>query len=176
MIRISLLLLAACTLLGCDDTSDQEPPTPSPAVETDPAAEGAPEPADDEPATADMPAEEPPTGSGLTVTRLGGSENAPATAGREETTATASVEGDAVLLSLTNFTFYCSPPPSFAANMEGAVVVVRAEQPTSPVTRCIGPHSASLRIEGIPAGEHAVSVRDLQGDEVVTAQATVAGG
>lgn len=122
---------------------------------------------DEEPA-----ADEPPA-AGVTVTRLSGSDTAPATSGNEPTSATARADGGSIVLTLTNFIYHCSPPPTFAARMEGDVLVVQAQPPTGPGTRCVGPHSAVLRVDGVSAGAHPVSIRDMHGQEVATTEATI---
>lgn len=151
-----LVLLLAATGLACGGTSDPEP---------------GPEPGASGGAETEVAAATPTRDGTLRVTRLSGSDSAPATSGTETTTATASVEGGAVVLSLDNFIHHCSPAPTFVLRMDGDLVVVQAEPPVGPGTRCIGPHTVRLRLEGLPAGEHSVSVRSQVGEEVATTRA-----
>lgn len=169
-----LIAIVACTLLACGGSKQVPSQTPRgepPTAEEDTAAG----PATEEPPAALAPNDQPPA-STVTVTRLSGSATAPTTggsaAGGPPTTVTVSLEGDAILLGLTNFTFYCDPAPTFTARMEGDHVVVQAQPPTTSVSRCVGPHSARLRLDGVPTGEHTISVRSVDDQEVATTQVT----
>ena len=148
-----LVVVVACTcaVTACSGSSETGTPPGATAASDTPTA---------------------PLGEGVTVTHVSGSELAEATSGDESTTAVARVDGASVLLTLTDFVYYCAPPPTFAARMEGEVLVVQAEPPSSPGTRCIGPHSAVLRVDAGSAAPRTVSIRDMQGLEVATTKVT----
>lgn len=162
LVTITALSFIACGQPAPTQTADiVEPPPAEESTAVEPAAE-------EQPVAAPAP---DPSG-GLSVTRLSGTDSAPATSGREPTTANATVAGGAVMLTLSDFVTFCSPTPSFTVRMDGETVVVQAERPDNP-TRCIGPHSANLRIDGVAPGQHTISVRNSANEEVATAEVTL---
>ena len=152
----TLSLLALLTLLGCGSGSDETTTTETTGEEA---------PVETSVDTDEAPAETTEAAA-LSVTRISGSDSAPATAYENPApSVTLSMDGDAIQASVANFVFYCEPPPTFSVRMEGEVVVLQAETPEGDVTRCVGPHYAVLRIEGAPAGA-TVSLRNTSGEEV----------
>lgn len=162
---LCLCVLAACGAEAAEpETAEPEVERPTVEVEAEPPA------AVEEPPAA-------PSGEAtpaLTVTRLGGSDTAPSSRReRPPPSARATLEGGAVTISLRNFSYYCSPAPTFDARIEAATLIVQAAAPTGPTARCVGPHSAQLRIAGVPAGSYALSVRSREGREVAQSRVTV---
>ncbi len=173
--RVLSLFLVTAMLPAC--SGNKEPGTTvasghhaEPAAEEEQSStkEWTGEPSTTEPSKTDQ-SQEPE----LRITRVSGSDTAPATSGDETTSVTVTAERNALVLTLENFVFYCSPSPTFSARIEGNIVVVQVEKPTEDVTRCIGPHSARLRLENVPVGRYDLSVRNLTGREVARTPLTV---
>lgn len=131
----SILVLAHCGSDAVQGPVEPEPPEQS-ADRTD-----------DELETPDE-APEATAAAGVTVTRVSGTDEAPATSGAEALSVTARVEGDAVVVAMTGYVYYCSPAPRFRGRIEDEKLFLELEDPSGPVTRCVGPHRATLRVEG----------------------------
>ena len=179
---VALALLGAFSLSACKTTAPETPAETPPAEKTtaqtpaeQPAAEApaAEKPAVDAPTTEAAPT--PPAGGALKLTRISGSDSAPATAYEgPPTSMKASADGAALRIDIERFVYHCSPPPAFEATAGEGTIAIQAQAPAEPGARCIGPHTASLRLEGLPAGKHTLSLRDQHGKEVATTVAEVA--
>lgn len=175
---LALALLCGPLLVACASSdpepkaatsvSAEAPPGEEAPTEPAPKEEAPSEPAADDAAAGEAPTEAPGDGT-VTVTRLSGTDSAPAmgTPGAKAKV-TATVEGELVRLALAEFVTYCAPAPAFTAQVAGGTLVVRATPPENP-SRCVGPHSAVLQLRGVPDEVSAVSVRNTSDEEVAKA-------
>lgn len=152
------LLLSGLVLAAC---GSQEPaveqPTPAaeemtaptaetPAPQPEATAAETPAPAEAAPAEAAAPvaATAGPATFSVAVEGLTKGQSGPS---KDKLQVTAATETNAIVVSLANYSHYCSPAPTFTATAKAESLEIAAVKPASSVSRCFAPHAMKLRVE-----------------------------
>ena len=150
---VSGLVAAAC---GSQEPAVEQP-TPAAAETTPPPVEAVQPEAAATPAEATPPAEgapavappaevEPAAPAALSVAVEGltkGQSGPPS----DKLQVTAAAETNAIVVSLANYSHYCSPAPTFTATAKTDSLEIAAVKPTGSISRCFAPHAMKLRVE-----------------------------
>jgi hypothetical protein len=148
---VSGLLAAAC---GSQEPAVEQP-TPA-AEETTPPAEAvqpeatptaeATPPAETAPVVA-PPAEVEPAAPAALSVAVEGLTKGQSGPSKAKLQVTAAAETNAIVVSLANYSHYCSPAPSFNATAKAESLEITAVKPTGSISRCFAPHAMKLRVE-----------------------------
>jgi hypothetical protein len=102
-----------------------------------------------------------PPGLELPVVRVDGSRVAPPQGDAEVSLSLeATARESGLAIDVADLVTSCSPIPAFTARVVGDTLHLVMTEPSGTVSRCVGPHWASLRIDDVPAEVTTVQLED----------------
>lgn len=81
---------------------------------------------------------------------------------------TATSASNGVVVHVENYVSYCSPSPTFTAQVEAETLIITGEKASGPVSKCFAPYAFDLRVASAGTARN-VSLRSAEGKEAGTA-------